>query len=299
MKTYSEKTAAAVMNSLLRAARKTPREGLHNAWTDEQGRTCALDGFRAYCLNTAPAGMLETWTCKPDPAAAAARRADNNKILAHVFAALEAGNVAEMPAPDADAVKTFLDAEKKEPAHQWLYDLGPEFPLVNVKYLHDIIRLFPVAKWYVDADPYARMVRPIYIVADEGRACLLPCRNDKKPCKAPETPAAAPVEKPAPAPAAAPETPAEEAPWKYFIYSRPAGEKRFLLTNLNEGTVGMKKIYAPRYMERDVEKVKLMLDRVADENPGAIFQLRKLDGKTVVYTAATVTPETFAAMIAA
>ena len=280
MKTYSEKTAAAVMNSLLRAARKTPREGLHDAWTDEQGRTCALDGFRAYCLNTAPAGMLETWTCKPDPAAAAARRADNNKILAHVFAALEAGNVAEMPAPDADAVKSFLDAEKKEPAHQWLYDLGPEFPLVNVKYLHDIIRLFPVAKWYVDADPYARMVRPIYIVADEGRACLLPCRSDKKPCKAPEKPA-------------------DETAWKYFIYSRPAGEKRFLLTNLNEGTVGMKKIYAPRYMERDVEKVKLMLDRVADENPGAIFQLRKLDGKTVVYTAATVTPETFAAMIAA
>lgn len=196
---YNEKTAAAVLNSLLRAARKQPREGLHDAWTDEQGRTCALDGFRAYCLNTAPAGMQVTWTCRPDPARAAARAAENNAILARVFAALDAGKVVEMPAPDADAVKAFIAAEKQEPTHKGIYDLGKDFPAVNMKYLYDIIRLFPAAKWYVSADPYARMVSPIFIVADEGRACLLPVRVDSKPWKAPEAPAA-PVEKPAPAP---------------------------------------------------------------------------------------------------
>ena len=303
MKTYSEKTAAAVVNSLLRAVRKTGREALHNAWTDEQGRTCATDGFRAYCLNKEPRGLSVTWTCKPDPAAAAARRADNNKIIAHVFQALDAGNVVEMPAPDMDAVKSFLDADKAA-GGKGIFDLGKEFPSVNVKYLFDLCRLFPVAKWYVDKDPAARMVRPVYVVADEGRALLLPVRVLDKPSKAPEAPAARPENiSPAPAPAAAPvEKPAAPAAAEnayYYIYSRPAGGKCFQVTDIGRGAVGMKKIHAPFYMERHVEKVKQILDRMADDNPGAVFQLRKADGKTVVYTAATVTPETFAAMIAA
>ena len=42
----------------------------------------------------------------------------------------------------------------------------------------------------------------------------------------------------------------------YFVYSRPAGERRFTLTDLARGTVGL----------------------------GTVFQVRRLDGKTVVYT---------------
>ena len=101
----------------------------------------------------------------------------------------------------------------------------------------------------------------------------------------------------------APKTfPPMKTPWKcdYFVYSRPAGEKRFLLTNLREGTVCMKKFYAPMYKEKHLEQIKEMLDLAAAENPGAVFQLRRLDGKKVVYTAVpTVTPEMFAARIAA
>lgn len=298
---YNEKTAAAVVNSLLRAARKTGRENLHDVWKDEQGRTCALDGFRAYCLNAVPSGLSVTWTVCPDSARAAERAASNNKILSHIFEALDAGKVVEMPAPDADAVKSFLDAEKKNKLGTCIYDLGEKFPAVSAAYLWDMIRLFPVAKWYVDTDPYARMIRPIFIVADEGRACLMPCRVPGKIYKAPEkeTPAAAPVEAPAaPASNERPET--ISAKYDYLVYSRPAGEKRFLLTNLSEGTVGMKKFYAPRYMEKDLEGIKETLDLAAAENPGAVFQLRKLDGKKIVYTAVpTVTPEMFAAMIAA
>ena len=33
----------------------------------------------------------------------------------------------------------------------------------------------------------------------------------------------------------------------YFVYSRPAGERRFALTDLARGTVGLGKFYAPRY----------------------------------------------------
>ena len=80
---YNQKTAAAVMNSLLRAARKMHRESLHDVWTDEQGRTCASDGYRAYVLNAAPAGLKSTLANRPNPA----RAAENNKIW-HAYSAL-------------------------------------------------------------------------------------------------------------------------------------------------------------------------------------------------------------------
>ena len=303
---YNEKTAAAVVNALLRAARKLPREGLHDAWTDEQGRICAMDGFRAYCLSAAPAGMRETWTCRPDPARAAARAAANNNILAHVFAALDAGKVVEMPAPDADAVKTFIAAEKQQPTHKGIYDLGTEFPAVNMKYLYDIIRLFPAAKWYVNVDPYARMVSPIFIVADEGRACLLPVRVDSKPWKAPEAPAV-PVEKPAPAPvkkpaAKRPETVSNDpAPALYFVYAKLPGAKSFALADMANGRVGVRRFYAPIYNDSHLDKLKDLLDEVAGENPGHAFQIRTMSKRPkIIYTAVpTVTPEPFAASIAA
>lgn len=75
-------------------------------------------------------------------------------------------------------------------------------------------------------------------------------------------------------------------PWQYdyFIYSRPSGSRRFLLTNLFQGTVGVNKVYAPRYRECDLPTLKTLLDAAASAYTGAGFQLRRLDGKTVVYS---------------
>lgn len=70
----------------------------------------------------------------------------------------------------------------------------------------------------------------------------------------------------------------------FFIYSRPAGERRFALTDLARGTVGLGKFYAPRYRAGHLEQLKKWLDCAAATYPGAVFQLRRLDGKTVVYT---------------
>lgn len=70
----------------------------------------------------------------------------------------------------------------------------------------------------------------------------------------------------------------------FFIYSRPAGERRFALTDLARGTVGLGKFYAPRYRAEDLEQLKKWLDTAAATYHGAVFQLRRLDGKTVVYT---------------
>ena len=71
--------------------------------------------------------------------------------------------------------------------------------------------------------------------------------------------------------------------YSFFVYSRPAGEKRFLLTDLARGVVGVGKVYAPRYKGEDLEQVIAVLDMAAAANPGAVFQLRRLDGRSVVY----------------
>lgn len=39
----------------------------------------------------------------------------------------------------------------------------------------------------------------------------------------------------------------------YFVYSRPAGERRFALTDLARGTVGLGKFYAPRYSKEQLD----------------------------------------------
>ena len=47
----------------------------------------------------------------------------------------------------------------------------------------------------------------------------------------------------------------------YFVYSRPAGERRFALTDLARGTVGLGKFYAPRYSKEQLDQLKKWLDR--------------------------------------
>lgn len=71
--------------------------------------------------------------------------------------------------------------------------------------------------------------------------------------------------------------------YSFFVYSRPAGEKRFLLTDLARGTVGMGKAYAPRYRKDQLDQLRRLLDLAAAANPGAVFQLRRLNGRSVVY----------------
>ena len=44
--------------------------------------------------------------------------------------------------------------------------------------------------------------------------------------------------------------------FEFFIYSRPAGERRFALTDLARGTVGLGKFYAPRYRTEHLEPLR-------------------------------------------
>lgn len=280
--------SAAVCNRLLSSARKGGRENVKNAWMDSKGRCVMTDGFRAYRLNEKPTGLSEILTAKPATI--------QHFNLDPIFQPLDEGRADEMPTPDMDALRSFLKDHRKEDGPA-LFDLGSGLPVVNAVYLLDIMRLLPDAKWYLDPRQSSRLISTIYALSESGSACLMPVRTDKKPQEAPKA-SATPAKS-----IQRPETiSAGEGSLKfdYFIYSRPAGESRYLLTDLQRGTVGLKAIAAPRYKEKDLEQIKEILDQFAAENPGASFQLRKLDGKKVVYTAIpTFTPEMFAETITA
>lgn len=287
-KRYTEKTASAVCNRLLKRC-KSEHGRLSKGWIDVTGNQCFCDGFRAYRLKT------------PIDGVPMAEVGEIPVKLDTVFKPLDTGKVVEMPAPDPDDVKSFIEARSDKRGRDFLpYDLGEFFPLVNPEYVRDVLRLFPGAKWYVVEKIASRPTKPVFIVHEMGSACIMPMVGG--PEKNRQF-----TEKPTPTAEAAGTQPPEvdeEAQTKavkalcteyaFFIYAKFPGDKKFYLADLIGGAYKVAKLHAPRYKEEDAAALMEALDRAAARNPGADFQLRKLDGKTVVYNAVpTFTPEDF------
>ena len=194
--TYSERTAAACINRVLKAAVKNgdAYQCIYNPWTDEQGRTIATDGFRCYRLAKEPNGIRETWTAdNPSEAERKACAERRDRILKLAFKDLDAGNVTEIEAPDPEAIAEYI-AQKK--AAGWkrdsiVYDLGGTLPLVNAFYLQDMARLLPEARWFVangrtvgapGQQIQVHFLAPVYAVSDDGSAMILPIRPSDDIC---------------------------------------------------------------------------------------------------------------------
>lgn len=289
---YSIRTATAVCKRILKSAEAMHRDVLKYAFPDKNGNQCFCDGFRAYRL----AEPLPDMPTIPQ---------DLQPInLDYIFSALQPESMEEMPAPSLDAVKTFVKAQRglHKPAP---FDLGEKYPMVNARFLQDLLQLFPGARWFVNADPYRRMISPLYVTGPNGSGCLLPVRSDAKPHTPPmaptgkqEPPAPAPV--PQQQPREMPAASADPAPYKYLIYARLPGDKQYFLADPGRGSYKLQKLFAPRFKESDYERITNALDLCAAENPGSAFQLRSMDGKRVVYQAVpTFTPEAFAHSFAA
>lgn len=266
-KKFTEKTAAAACNRLLKSIRKNQpkREKFHTAWIDAAGRQCVCDGYRAYRLNA----RLDAVETTPGQIPM-----DLDKI----FAPLDAGKVEEIPAPDADAVR-LETIHGKNAGKYGTFDFGSGLPAFNAEYLQEILRLFPGAKWYLEQDENRRLCSPAFIVHEAGSACICPVRKDvvKKP---------QPKQKPEP-------QPVEET--LFFFYAKFPGEKKFCLLNLSNGTAAKNKIHASCLPGVDMEKLKQIVDHLAAMNPGTVFQIRKDGARTGYYTGVpTFTPEEFA-----
>ena len=100
MKRFSEKAAAATIARILKKADKA-REALHYTWIDDKGRQCALDGFRAFRLDTPIAGLPGLpANIQPFP-------------LHTIYEKLAPMNMRELPRPEPDEPPTIKNTSSK------------------------------------------------------------------------------------------------------------------------------------------------------------------------------------------
>lgn len=279
-KRYSEKIAASICRKLINHANKHT-EITKYSWMDADGNQCYCDGYRAYRLRS----PLEDMPVLPE---------DVKPVnLNFCFKDLDTGNITPIQEPDPDAVRKFVEENRhmhkgRNVYNGTPYDMGEGLPMVNPSYLLDALRLFPGATWYVLPDPVARLSNPIFIEHEAGTACICPIRDEEK-LKAAKAAKELPTAK---QPAPMPEWNTEP---KYFIYAKFKGEKKYYLADLANGKYMIKAMYAPMYPESRLDEIKEKLDLCAGADLTASFQIRKTNGKSVIYTAVpTFTPELFA-----
>ena len=196
---FNEKTAASIIGKMLKAKQIKGRECLQYTWIDEKGRQCSCDGYRAYRLYTPVAGL-------PDIPAGLA--IDLNRIFPDDACAL-----AELETPAVDFVQALIKDDAAHKTHtkksvdyyddgdtrRGLYTFGKDLPAVNIKYLFDILRVFPDAKIYSHVRTYQgkKLIPNLYVVSEYGDALLMPVKHDgdseKRPTPQPAKKAAAPA----------------------------------------------------------------------------------------------------------
>ena len=141
------------------------REQFHGVWTDNQGRTCMCDGYRAARLTDTFASIptVEVW-----------------QELPRVFADPEKyTNKLNLPTV-AEVKKTMAEQKAAEGKNCIpVYDFGEGLPMVRCEYLLDMLAILPGCTAYgaeLSAD-----ISPIYFRAENGDGVLLPInkRNRK------------------------------------------------------------------------------------------------------------------------
>ena len=157
---YTEKTAAAVLGKLLRSTQKEPREFLRYAWIDEAGRQCCADGFRAYRLNK-PVANLPVIPARLKPL-------DLGRIYP------DAKERREIPLPCLEDVKAVCAADRanKDEPRRYQFPLGDGLPVLDPRFLRDMLQLFPDARCYV-----CGQFSPVLFVSEHGDGLIMPMRT--------------------------------------------------------------------------------------------------------------------------
>ena len=160
MKKYSEKTAAAVLNGVLKEARCYAREALWYSWCDADGRQCVVDGFRAFRMAAPVEGV-------PDMP-----EGMTPINLAAIYDMAQAGTMQELEAPDLADLDALIAYDRKCSSRERnLYMFGPGAPVVNAKYLRDALKVFPDARLFCRGT-----INGIVFKSEYGDGLLLPVR---------------------------------------------------------------------------------------------------------------------------
>lgn len=140
------------------------RDTFHGIWTDDLGRTCMCDGYRAARITDAFASIpvVAAW---PE--------------LPRVFA--DPVNYSRpLELPTITAVKKSAAQQKAAEGRNCrpVWDFGEGLPLVSADYLLDMLALMPGCTAYI-ADSKVD-VSPIYFKAENGDGILLPVRRGRR-----------------------------------------------------------------------------------------------------------------------
>lgn len=139
-------------------ANNCTRENFRGIWTDDQGRNCLCDGFRAVRTSDSFASIpvVPAWTELP-----------------RVFAGPEK-YTRVLDLPTVTAVKKSAAEQRAAEGRNCRpsFDFGDDLPLVSADYLLDMLALLPNCTAYI-ADRNAD-ISPIYFKAENGDGVLLP-----------------------------------------------------------------------------------------------------------------------------
>ena len=152
-------------------------------WTDKQGRQISSDNYRSFRLND-PLDLPEISDAKKD------KLILFRNAIERGFEACEKRKQFRLDTPDIATLKLRIalcnhlekannDSRKAriKPFVSWNFGAG--FPLVNARYLIDLLTILPDAVLYT-ISPYKAIKAPIYAVSVYGDAILMPALDKAK-----------------------------------------------------------------------------------------------------------------------
>lgn len=135
------------------------RRDLCGAWIDADGRQCVCDGYRAVRLTVPVDGLKQAETPTPFD-------------LAKVYPTEPQPTTLDLPSP-AELRAYIADPNSKRTSDgRVLYDFGAGLPLVDAKWLKDMVDLLPGAVATCDG-----LTKPIVFKSERGDGLLLPVRK--------------------------------------------------------------------------------------------------------------------------
>ena len=148
------------INAIKRIINNNPyRPSLKGMFTDEAGRVCACDSYRA----------IRFTYYEPPEEIPLVEGVNLNPFF----------NVSRgwcLAAPSIEELKKIIKQDNEQKNKFSVYDFGDDLPMVNARYLLDMLRIFPDAKIYRTANNPKN--KAIFIDSAFGDGLIMPIRKD-------------------------------------------------------------------------------------------------------------------------
>ncbi len=151
-----KKTQITALKRIIKNAGNRP--ALAGIFYDDNGRACVCDGITAIRMSDSPGELPTVPGVK----------------LEHIYKYNAPG--VELRTPTADELKTIIKESRAKKERIAFFDFGDGGPLVNARYLLNILTILPDAKIYEAAT--RPDISPLYFESTRGDALLMQFRRE-------------------------------------------------------------------------------------------------------------------------